>query len=80
MREAGVGHCSKRSSNQQEAGDVAKAVDHCSMGDVIAGLGAAPAGRVRSAELLANLDQFRNFDFEHGFAAAITPKNAKLCS
>lgn len=46
MREAGVSHCSKRSSNQQEAGDVAKAVDHCSMCDVIAGLGAAPAGRV----------------------------------
>ena len=61
MREAGVGHCSKRSSNQQEAGDVAKAVDHCSMGDVIAGLGAAPAGRVsgeaaRLRSLVADVD------------------------
>ena len=49
MREAGVGYCRKRCSNQQEAGDVAKAVDHCSMCDVIAGLGAAPAGRVDQA-------------------------------
>lgn len=56
MREAGVGYCRKRCSNQQEAGDVAKAVDHCSMCDVIAGLGAAPAGRVKQLQRIITTD------------------------
>lgn len=56
MREAGVGHCGKRSGNQQEAADVAKAVEHCSMCGMNAGLGAAPAGRVKQLQRIITTD------------------------
>jgi hypothetical protein len=33
---------------------------------------------VVSAEPLTKLDQFRNFNLEHGFGAAVSAKDAKL--
>jgi hypothetical protein len=37
-----------------------------------------PAGRKKSAVLLAKFNQFHDFNFEHGFGATVFAEKAKL--